>query len=254
MLHRSRSILYLSATKCEFKPTIFTMLKQSVTLGDEEARKRKVQKTILERKGPPSFTCAVEIVSKTECRVHHRLDATVDAILAGMKLSEKIKTLCFGFLTSSVTFLFPGKSPLFEIRRIDPEADNSSKRIEPSEDVPLIDVKGKSQKSSFIEVLELNDEAISSPTSSVSAEEPRVLDVKETTYKREHTKIVSDLKDEHYTLKSKKVDPNVSPVRKNYPLSIYTYKVLISLDFPFFLIYGLDCTEFVSYFFTDSRS
>lgn len=61
----------------------FFFLKQSVTLGDEEARKRKVQKTILERKGPPTFTCAVEMISKTECRVHHRLDATVDAILAG---------------------------------------------------------------------------------------------------------------------------------------------------------------------------
>lgn len=56
---------------------------ESVTLGDEEAKKRKVQKTILERKGPPTFLCAVEMISKTECRVHHRLDATVDAILAG---------------------------------------------------------------------------------------------------------------------------------------------------------------------------
>ncbi|KAK7280511.1 hypothetical protein RJT34_25575 [Clitoria ternatea] len=67
---------------------------ESVTLGDEEARKRKVQKTILERKGPPTFTCAVEMISKTECRVHHRLDATVDAILAG-------------------------KPPLFEVRQWD---------------------------------------------------------------------------------------------------------------------------------------
>jgi len=56
---------------------------KSVTLGDEEARRRKVQKTVLERKGPPTFTCAVEMISRTECRVHHRLDATVDAILAG---------------------------------------------------------------------------------------------------------------------------------------------------------------------------
>ncbi|VAH01594.1 unnamed protein product [Triticum turgidum subsp. durum] len=55
----------------------------SVTLGDEEAKKRKVQKTILERKGPPTFSCAVEMVSKTECRVHHKLESTVDAILAG---------------------------------------------------------------------------------------------------------------------------------------------------------------------------
>ncbi|KAI5017145.1 hypothetical protein ZWY2020_037523 [Hordeum vulgare] len=56
---------------------------ESVTLGDEEAKKRKVQKTILERKGPPTFSCAVEMVSKTECRVHYKLESTVDAILAG---------------------------------------------------------------------------------------------------------------------------------------------------------------------------
>lgn len=42
-----------------------------------------MQKTILERKGPPTFSCAVEMISRTECCVHHRLDATVDAILAG---------------------------------------------------------------------------------------------------------------------------------------------------------------------------
>ncbi|EEF29006.1 protein SEEDLING PLASTID DEVELOPMENT 1 [Ricinus communis] len=75
---------------------------ESVTLGDEEARKRKVQKTILERKGPPTFTCAVEMISRTECRVHHRLDATVDTILSG-------------------------KTPLFEIRHMDTEGDDSLK-------------------------------------------------------------------------------------------------------------------------------
>jgi len=57
---------------------------KSVTQGDEEARRRKVQKTVLERKGPPTFICAVEMISRTECRVHHRLHATVDAILAGV--------------------------------------------------------------------------------------------------------------------------------------------------------------------------
>ncbi|KAJ3669860.1 hypothetical protein LUZ60_010184 [Juncus effusus] len=57
---------------------------ESVTLSDEVAKKRKVQKTILERKGPPAFSCAIELTSKTECRVHHKLDVTVDHILQGM--------------------------------------------------------------------------------------------------------------------------------------------------------------------------
>ncbi|XP_031488248.1 protein SEEDLING PLASTID DEVELOPMENT 1 [Nymphaea colorata] len=67
---------------------------ESVTLGDDEAKRRKVQKTILERRGPPTFTCAVEMISRVECRVHHNLEATVDAILAG-------------------------KPPLFEVRHMD---------------------------------------------------------------------------------------------------------------------------------------
>ncbi|KAJ0244223.1 Protein SEEDLING PLASTID DEVELOPMENT 1 [Hirschfeldia incana] len=66
---------------------------ESVTLGDEEARKRKVQKTILERKGPPTFTCAVEMISRTECRVHRRLDVTVDAILAGKSAPCEIRQI-----------------------------------------------------------------------------------------------------------------------------------------------------------------
>ncbi|XP_009770231.1 protein SEEDLING PLASTID DEVELOPMENT 1 [Nicotiana sylvestris] len=56
---------------------------QSVTLGDEEASRRGVQKSVLERKGPSAFSCGVEIISKAELRVHPDLEATVDAILAG---------------------------------------------------------------------------------------------------------------------------------------------------------------------------
>lgn len=56
---------------------------QSVTLGDDEARRRGVQKSVLERKGPPTFTAAAEMVSRTEWRIHHSLAATIDALLAG---------------------------------------------------------------------------------------------------------------------------------------------------------------------------
>ena len=79
-----KNILRIFHQKCFINLIIISLLvHQSVTLGDDEARRRKVQKTVLERKGPPTFLCAVEMVSKSECRVHHRLEATVDAILAG---------------------------------------------------------------------------------------------------------------------------------------------------------------------------
>uniref|UniRef100_A0ACD5XZQ1 Uncharacterized protein n=1 Tax=Avena sativa TaxID=4498 RepID=A0ACD5XZQ1_AVESA len=66
---------------------------QSVTLGDEEASRRRVQKTVLERKGPSTFAYAVEIVSKTELRVHRSLEATVDALLAGRLPNVEIRKL-----------------------------------------------------------------------------------------------------------------------------------------------------------------
>ncbi|PIA30534.1 hypothetical protein AQUCO_05500073v1 [Aquilegia coerulea] len=68
---------------------------QGVTLGDEEASRRGGQKTVLERKGPSTFTCGAEIISKTELRVHRNLEATVDAVLAGrsaMYEARKINT------------------------------------------------------------------------------------------------------------------------------------------------------------------
>lgn len=42
-----------------------------------------MQKSILERKGPATFTAAVEMVSRNAWHVHYSLAATVDALLAG---------------------------------------------------------------------------------------------------------------------------------------------------------------------------
>src|SRR5687767_2081705 len=56
---------------------------QSVTLSDEEARRRGTQKSILERKAPPTFDTIIEIVDRDEVAVHRDVAATVDAILRG---------------------------------------------------------------------------------------------------------------------------------------------------------------------------
>jgi stage III sporulation protein SpoIIIAA len=54
-----------------------------VTLGDEEARRRGTQKTVLERKAPPTFDVLVEIVERDNVIVHRNVAETVDAILRG---------------------------------------------------------------------------------------------------------------------------------------------------------------------------
>jgi stage III sporulation protein SpoIIIAA len=56
---------------------------QTVTLGDEEARRRGTQKSVLERKAPPTFDVVVEIVERDSVIVHRNVAETVDAILRG---------------------------------------------------------------------------------------------------------------------------------------------------------------------------
>jgi stage III sporulation protein SpoIIIAA len=56
---------------------------QSVTLSDEEARRRGTQKSILERKAPPTFNVMVEIINRDEVAVHREVAATVDMVLRG---------------------------------------------------------------------------------------------------------------------------------------------------------------------------
>jgi stage III sporulation protein SpoIIIAA len=56
---------------------------QSVTLSDEEARRRGTQKSVLERKAPPTFDVVVEIQNWSHVAVHESVAEVVDAILRG---------------------------------------------------------------------------------------------------------------------------------------------------------------------------
>jgi stage III sporulation protein SpoIIIAA len=56
---------------------------ESVTLSDEEARRRGTQKTVLERRAPPTFDVLIEIQDRERLAVHHDVAAAVDAFLRG---------------------------------------------------------------------------------------------------------------------------------------------------------------------------
>jgi stage III sporulation protein SpoIIIAA len=66
---------------------------QAVTLGDEEAKRRGTQKTVLERKSPPTFDVLVEQLSWREVIVHSDVAAAVDALLRGRSLTAERRTL-----------------------------------------------------------------------------------------------------------------------------------------------------------------
>ena len=66
---------------------------QSVTLGDEEARRRGTKKSILERKAPPTFDVVVEIQTFDRVAVHTNVAETVDAILRGFQVPAEVREL-----------------------------------------------------------------------------------------------------------------------------------------------------------------
>jgi len=65
---------------------------QAVTLSDEEARRRGTQKTVLERKAPPTFDVVIEIQEKDRLAVHHDVDRVVDRFLRGTMPHPEIRT------------------------------------------------------------------------------------------------------------------------------------------------------------------
>ena len=66
---------------------------QSVTLGDQEARYRGTQKTVLERKAPPTFDVVVEIQSWTQVAINDDVAHVVDQWLRGYPIAREIRYL-----------------------------------------------------------------------------------------------------------------------------------------------------------------
>ncbi|MEB3172218.1 MAG: AAA family ATPase [Synechococcaceae cyanobacterium] len=66
---------------------------QSVTLGDEEARRRRTQKTVLERAAEPTFPIAVEMHSRHRWSVHREVALTVDLLLRGQLARPQVREL-----------------------------------------------------------------------------------------------------------------------------------------------------------------
>ena len=65
---------------------------ESVTLSDEEARRRGTQKTVLERRAPPTFDMLVEIQERDRLVVHNDVAASVDELVRGYPLRPEVRS------------------------------------------------------------------------------------------------------------------------------------------------------------------
>lgn len=74
-------------------PTLSDLLGgiQTVTLSDEEARRRRTQKTVLERKAPPTFDVLIEIQERDQLAVHHDVAQVVDNFLRHKALTPELR-------------------------------------------------------------------------------------------------------------------------------------------------------------------
>lgn len=64
---------------------------ESVTLSDEEARRRGTQKTVLERRSPPTFDMLIEIQTRDRLAVHLDVGDSVDAMLRGYPIPPEVR-------------------------------------------------------------------------------------------------------------------------------------------------------------------
>ncbi len=65
----------------------------TVTLGDDEARRRRTQKTVLERRSPPTFDVLIEIQGRNLVAVHENVASTVDEILRDSLFKPEIRSI-----------------------------------------------------------------------------------------------------------------------------------------------------------------
>jgi stage III sporulation protein SpoIIIAA len=82
-------------TNLMMNPTLADLIGgiQTVTLSDDEARRRGTRKSVLERKAPPTFDTLVEIQSFTRVAIQEDVAHTVDALLAGRTVRPVIREI-----------------------------------------------------------------------------------------------------------------------------------------------------------------
>ena len=129
---------------------------QSVTLGDVEARRRRTQKTVLERQAPPTFDIIVEIQGWSQVAVHDDVAEVVDRGLRGFPVTPEIRTVDDGSVRvvpspRSVAFAASGdrnghrtaSGPAEDRTR---ESEDSAPELPPTKILPYGVNKGKLQQ------------------------------------------------------------------------------------------------------------
>lgn len=100
---------------------------QSVTLGDDEAKRRASQKTVLEREKQPTFDVVIEILDRNTLAVYKDTAEAVDYILRGWPIRPEIRKVDKTYEATQE----PKEQP--ELKDIPEEIHKLEKKIEPTD-------------------------------------------------------------------------------------------------------------------------
>ena len=107
---------------------------QSVTLGDDEARRRASQKTVLEREKQPTFDVVIEILDRNTLAVYKNTAEAVDYILRGWPIRPEIRKVDKVYENNEQSQTIPTDAkPEPAISDIPKEINKLEKKIEPSD-------------------------------------------------------------------------------------------------------------------------
>ena len=113
---------------------------QSVTLGDDEAKRRASQKTVLEREKQPTFDVVIEILDRNTLAVYKNTAEAVDYILRGWPIRPEIRKVDKGY---------ENDAPEHTVKREEPAITDIPKEINKLEQKILPENNTDSLKFSF---------------------------------------------------------------------------------------------------------
>ena len=97
---------------------------QSVTLGDDEAKRRASQKTVLEREKQPTFDIVIEILDRNTLAVYKDTSEAVDYILRGWPIRPEIRKVEQGIATKTEVQKVEEKTEQVEVKQVFTPKDN----------------------------------------------------------------------------------------------------------------------------------
>ncbi len=130
---------------------------ESVTLSDEEARRRGTQKTVLERRSPPTFDVLIEIRDRYRLLVHHNVSEAVDSLLRDKMPLAEVREFANGEVKRTPVRLTKRDGVMGDSGEQADAPARRTRRMQVNEGVPSVDDIFRLEKPNVMKPLDVRD-------------------------------------------------------------------------------------------------